>query len=179
MGAGSGPSPNLRRVPSAHRANALGAGFPHLGFECESGSNVVGAPVPRPPDDSPLARPVGPAPTQPGPGTSGACARAAALAVRGAETSEWRVLSADCRRAPAACHSVFLTVLKHLRNTMGGNYLNSETLATRSGAKCKSNSCTACSGLALARRTRHPAVAVRTPERRGGRTAHHVDLSTC
>ena len=101
-----------------------------------------------------------------------------ALAVRGAETSEWRVLSADSRRAPAACHSVFLTVLKHLRNTMGGNYLNSETLATRSGAKCKSNSCTACSGLALARRTRHPAVAVRTPER-GGRTAHHVDLSTC
>lgn len=115
---------------------------------------MVGAPVPRPPDDSPLARPVGPAPTQPGPGTSGACARAAALAVRGAETSEWRVLSADSRRAPAACHSVFLTVLKHLRNTMGGNYLNSETLATRSGAKCKSNSCTACSGLALARRTR-------------------------
>ena len=63
---------------------------------------------------------------------------------------------------------------------MGGNYLNSETLATRSGAKCKSNSCTACSGLALARRTRRP---VRTPpdpapRSAEGRTAHHVDL-TC
>lgn len=62
---------------------------------------------------------------------------------------------------------------------MGGNYLNSETLATRSGAKCKSNSSTtSCSGL----RRSPDALAVlrtlkRTPER-GGRTAHHVDL-TC